>query len=155
MELNSNRIIHHVETFELDVHSCYEMWTTSSGLKTFFGYDNQFELKIGGPFEVFMYKKRAKGDQGSEGSRILSFVPDKMISISWVAPPKFKELRKLGAQTWITVFFESVDKGTSISIYHQGWPDDEKWNKLYEYYSHVWGFVLNSFGKAVLTRSEN
>ncbi|MGD9707766.1 MAG: SRPBCC domain-containing protein [Candidatus Delongbacteria bacterium] len=127
------------------ISEVWKKWTTHKGLKTFFGAENKIELKIGGDFEIYFIENNPYGLKGSEGCRILSFLPEKMLSFSWNAPPQFPEVRNNEYKTWVVVNFRIMpNSSTEVEIVHLGWPEGGEWDKVYDYFDKAWEFVLNS-----------
>ena len=60
----------------------WSKWTTREGLLTFFGSDNKIELKPGGSFEIYFMMDNPHGLRGSEGCKVLSYLPKRMLSFS-------------------------------------------------------------------------
>ncbi len=85
------------------------------------------------------------GARGSEGCRILSFLPERMLSFAWNAPPDFPDMRRSSVQTWVAVFFNSLsERTTEVKIHHVGWPDEKSWDPVFNYFDAAWGRVLES-----------
>lgn len=126
------------------IDEIWKKWTTHEGLKTFFGRDNKVELKIGGAFEIYFLLDNPEGLRGSEGCKVLSYLPSRMLSFSWNVPPKFKELRESGHKTWVVVMFDEIDEnGTEISLTHLGWPEEAEWDPVFDYFVDAWDQVLS------------
>lgn len=124
-------------------------WTTHEGLLTFFGEDNQMELKPYGPFEICFSKQAPKGQAGSEGCKVLSFIPKRMFSFSWNAPPSHMEARESGYHTCVVVEFKTIsDSSTEVTLTHTAWPDDENWTGVYEYFDVAWTKVFEWLGQS-------
>lgn len=147
MELSSKQIVK-IITITQPLDTVWAQWTTHEGLKTFFGADNKIELMPGGAFEIYFQADGPKGQRGSEGCKILSYLPNKYLSFSWNAPPKFKEVRKSGYKTWVVVeFLPIAPKKTRITLTHTGWPTDTLWHPVFEYFTSAWDMVLNELAK--------
>ena len=145
----SNRVIEKTKVIDQSIIDLWTKWTTHDGLTSFFGKDNKIELKIGGAFEIYFLIKNPIGLQGSEGCKILSFLPNRMLSFSWNAPPKYKEVRESEYKTWVVVEFKEInDQKTEIVLTHLGWIDDIRWDEVFEYFNDAWESVLNHLEKA-------
>ncbi len=140
----SNRQIVKSATIDLPVAEVWKKWTTHDGLLSFFGEDNRIELTPGGAFEIYFLMDNPQGLRGSEGCKILSFLPQKMLSFTWNAPPDFPEIRQSDYHTWVVVLFHSLDGfQTKVTLTHLGWPDDIRWHPVYDYFERAWGVVLD------------
>jgi uncharacterized protein YndB with AHSA1/START domain/predicted enzyme related to lactoylglutathione lyase len=123
-------------------------WTTHEGLKTFFGSDNKIELTPGGAFEIYFISDNSYGSKGSEGCKVLSFLPGKYFSFSWNAPPQFSEVRNSDYKTWIVVQLNDIGNSqTEVTLSHLGWPKDERWTPVFDYFSKAWDEVMNSLAE--------
>jgi uncharacterized protein YndB with AHSA1/START domain len=119
----------------------WRAWTTVEGVRTFFGPDARLQLVPGGPYEILFDLDMPDGLKGAEGSRVLSFVPSRMISFTWGAPPSFPTARKEIAQ-WVVVFLEPAGAGTLVTLIELGWTDDEEGEAVYRYFDRAWTTVL-------------
>lgn len=126
-----------------------EVWrafTTTEGVKTFFSPGAKVELRSGGPYEVYFNPQAPAGSQGCEGCRVLSYVPEEMLSFTWSAPPDFPELR--WQRTFVVVQLADAGAGqTRVKLTHAGWRDGAEWDKLYGYFDKAWGMVLGNLQK--------
>ena len=144
MKITGKQIVKN-STINCTIDTAWWKWTTHEGLKTFFGADNKIELIPGGAFEIYFSTDAPEGLKGSEGCKVLSFIPKQMLSFSWNAPPSIMEARESGYNTWVVVTFKSLtaDK-TEVNITHLGWPEDKIWEEVYDYFDKAWESVLNS-----------
>jgi predicted enzyme related to lactoylglutathione lyase len=70
-------------------------------------------------------------------------LPEEYFSFSWNAPPKFKEVRESDYHTWVVVDFKALpDNQTEVTLTHLGWPADEKWAAVYDYFVPAWENVM-------------
>ena len=145
----NNKIIQKETTVNCSIAEAWKRWTTHEGLLSFFGADNKIELQIGGAFEIYFMMGNPYGLRGSETCKIISYLPEKMLSFSWNAPPNFSEVRNHEHKTWVVILFHPIEKEiTKIEINHYGWLDDENFNKVFDYFDNAWSFVLTNFEKS-------
>ncbi len=124
----------------------WNAWTVKEELIKFFAADAEIELQIGGKYEMFFLLDNPPGSRGGEGNRILSFVPQRMLSFTWNAPPQYPNVRK--EKTWCVLFFDKLEsESTRISFYQFGWKDGEEWDQVYHYFLEAWDYVLNNLKK--------
>jgi len=141
--IKKSRIIH------CSVDDVWWKWTTHEGLLTFFGKDNAVELKIGGKFEIYFLMENPIGLRGGEGCKIMSYLPKKMISFTWNAPPQYPEIRNNNHKTWVVVNFEPDENDyTRVKIFHLGWLEGELWDEVYAYFNSAWETVLDWLEKS-------
>lgn len=128
-------------------------WTTEEGMKSFLVENCRIDLQIGGPFELYFLSDAPEGMKGSEGCKILSFIPKKMFSFSWNAPPSIPSIRDLGDVAWVVVEFEEMGpEQTLIRLQHLGFGEGEEWNKTYEYFEEAWDYVFNALHQDALNK---
>src|ERR1700756_5794764 len=84
-------------TVDAPVSEVWRLWTTSQGAEEFFAQQANIELAIGGPYEIQFDPKDETS--GTKGLKILSYMPEEMISFQWNAPTEYPEVRKGG--TWV------------------------------------------------------
>lgn len=123
------------------VDETWQAWTTTEGVTTFFAPEASVELAVGGDYEMYFDPKQPEGLRGSEGCKILSFVPGEMLSFTWNAPPSIPEVR--GEHTWVVLTFHALEpKKTQVSLIHLGWQVGEQWQKALQYFDRAWEVVL-------------
>ncbi len=123
----------------------FAAWSTPEGMKGFLGVESAIDLRIGGPFELYFGRAVGvpEGEQGSEGCRILSYVPNEMLCFSWNAPPKFAAERQ--KRTWVVLTFtaDGPDK-TKVRLRHLGFGSDADWPTVRDYFASAWDKVLGA-----------
>lgn len=120
----------------------WEAWTTEEGLKSFFAPAVKVRLEVGGPFEIYFDPSAPEGSRGSEGSIILAFEKDSMLSFTWNSPPSMPEIRKHKTHV-IVRFYRMGENQTKVTLDHDGWGASTEWMKAKGYFERAWGeFVL-------------
>jgi uncharacterized protein YndB with AHSA1/START domain len=126
----------------------WKRWTTKAGVGTFFAPHARIDLAIGGAYEMIFMPEAPAGSRGSEGCTILSFLPGKMLSFTWNAPPHIPDVRK--ELSWVVVFLEPVEGGkTRVLLVHQGWKTGEGWDKAFGYFDRAWELVVARLRHAI------
>ena len=107
------------------IREVWHAFTTSEGLSTWLFPNATVDLKPGGDWLVHF----PGGNTG--GGTIVSFVPERELVISALAPEKFPTVR---AQRTRAVFtFEPHGKSTLVRLTQSGWKSGDEWTKAYEY----------------------
>ncbi len=144
MSFNMNKIITKSRVVQCAVDKVWWKWTTHEGLLTFFGLDNKIELKLGGAFEIYFLMDNPVGLRGGEGCKIISYLPEKMLSFTWNAPPEYPIIRNHKHKTWIVVNFKSIENDkTEIGLHHLGWLKGKEWDDVYNYFDSAWERVFD------------
>ncbi|RME56370.1 MAG: SRPBCC domain-containing protein [Deltaproteobacteria bacterium] len=124
----------------------WDAWTTPEGVVTFFGPKARISLAIGGPYEIYFMPEAPVGFQGSEGCTVLSFLPKRIFSFSWNAPPEFPEVR--AERTWVVLRFDPLGEAvTRVRLSHLGWKEGEPWQKARDYFVAAWQLVLHRLAR--------
>jgi len=130
-------------------------WTTSEGIASFFTEDCRIELALGGPYELYMgmTEPDESGKRGSEGCKVLSYIPKEMLSFEWRFPPKVMSLRKAGAKTHVVLRFQPEGEGVRVRFTQLGWREGEDWDAGYAYFDRAWTWVLDQEKQKYANRS--
>lgn len=127
---------------EATVDEVWRAWTTLEGVKRFFAPDAGLDIRPHGKYEILFDPEEPKGHKGSEGCTVLSYVPPKMFSFTWGAPPEFPNARKEIAQ-WVVLFFDDAGQNRTLVRFQEfGWKDDKEGKQVYDYFDQAWELVL-------------
>lgn len=140
------RAINEKITVKANIDDVWTAWTTSDGIKTFFAPDAKVELRVDGPFEIYMNPFAGPGMRGADDMRIVGFQDKKMLTFTWNAPPSLPEARK--QRSIVIVRFNSRgDVLTDVTLHHVGWGEGGEWDKAYDYFRKAWPNVLKNLKK--------
>lgn len=119
----------------------YKRMTTSEGLKKVLTVDCNIEMKVGGKWEIYFLSDADSGKKGTEGCKVLSFIPNQMVSFTWKAPPNFDKIQD--QFSWVVINFEEVNKNeTKVELVHLGWKNDPHWDRFKDYSGKTWERIL-------------
>lgn len=119
----------------------WRAFATPEGIQSFFAPKANVRIELGGPYELLFDDTAPEGQRGTEGMKILSYIPERMISFEWIAPFEFRELRQ--QKTWVVVFLDDKgEKETVVRLAHLGWRVGAEWDRLYDYFLRAWDIVL-------------
>ncbi len=137
----SERMIDEVVVVNAPRAQVWQAWTDASLLSTWMCPACRVELRIGGRFEILFMPDAPEGMQGSDGCRVLSFIPERMLSFSWNAPPPHQYTRS--RHTWVVVELTAAGAQTEVRLTHTGWPElTGAWTATFEYFEAAWPKVL-------------
>lgn len=136
----AERVLQFETTVAASIDDVWEAWTTEAGLTAFLAHTVSAELRVGGPFEALFDTEQPPGLQGSEGCRVLSYLPKTMLSFDWNAPPAYPDVRE--ERTWVVVQFEEAADGVRVTLSHLGWGDGRDWDAVFGYFEQAWSLVL-------------
>jgi uncharacterized protein YndB with AHSA1/START domain len=112
-------------TVPAPIGEVWKAFTTSEGLSTWLTPNAVVDLRDGGEWTA----KFPGGSTG--GGTILSFVPEKELVISALAPDKFPTVR--ATRTKAQFQFEAKGGSTIVRLTQTGWKDGDEWVRAYEY----------------------
>lgn len=127
------------------------LFSTGEGWKKMIADDAEIGLTPGGKFEIHFNAQAPKGEQGSEGCNVLSFVPGEMLSFTWNAPPQMAFART--QRTWVVIRFDELTPtSTRVRLTHMGFselstkhPEHAKeFEDCRAYFDVAWGSVLKA-----------
>lgn len=148
----TDRIIVASVEVEASPEAIWELWTTEQGL-AFFAPASRIELRPGGRYEVYFLPDAPEGQRGSEGTTILGFQAERMLTITWALPPYMPEVRP--HLTSLTIEIVPVtDSRTNVTITHIGWGEGGEWDDAYAYFQQNWPMVLTAMSEALTAVAE-
>src|ERR1700722_3475413 len=112
-------------TIPAPLTAVWQAFTTSEGLSTWLTPGAVVDLKEGGEWTAHF----PGGSTG--GGTILSFVPEKELVLSALAPDKFPTVR--ATRTRARFQFERRGDSTVVRLTQTGWKEGDEWVKAYEY----------------------
>ncbi len=145
----SSREIVHEAIAPIPRERAWQLWSSSEGLASWLVNRAKVELRPGGAYEIYFMDEAPAGSQGSEECRVLSFLPTRMLSFTWNAPPMLAKTRH--EHTWVVIeLADATDQGTRVRVTHTGWPasglrDEPQWEETFTYFDRAWGRVLETF----------
>jgi uncharacterized protein YndB with AHSA1/START domain len=133
-------------TVSATIDQVWQAWTTTEGITSWLSDAARVELRIGGPFEIYFALDLPPGLRGSEDCKILSYLPHRMFSFEWNAPPTIPEIRK--HRTFVVVEFEPQgENSVHVRLEQYGWGVGEHWDATYDYFNKAWAYVLTALEK--------
>jgi len=126
-------------------------WTNPKEMSKFFAAASSIiDLRVGGTYELHMVPEAPPGSRGCEGCTVLSYLPLRMISFTWTAPPSIPGLRDKGIKTHVVVTMDEAEAGkTRVRITQMGFGEGDDWDKCYAYFDKAWPKVLERLGQSI------
>lgn len=117
--------------------AAYALWADAAAWAKLMGAPcaANIDLEIGGRYEWLF-----DGEVGSNGCQVLSYIPDRMISFSWNAPPGQAARER---RAWVVVETEALaPERTRVRVTHLGFGRGPDWDETYAYFDAAWDRVL-------------
>jgi len=108
------------------LHEVWRAFTTSNGLETWLAPKAVVDLRPGGDWIVSF-----PGGNSTGGGTVVSFVPEKELVLSALAPDQFPHVR--AERTRAVFTFEPRGDATIVRLTQTGWKTGREWDDAYEY----------------------
>jgi len=131
---------------EASASEVWAAWTTPEGFGAVFDGPvlHDVELETGGAYEIHWDPSAPEGERGSEGCEVLSFVPERMLSFTWNAPPTLGAMREEHSQ--VVVMLDPLGPGTTrVTLRQHGFGDTDGWREVRAYFAEAWPWVMDQF----------
>lgn len=119
------------------VADAYALWTDAEAWQRLMGPDSRahIDLEIGGRYEWLF-----DGQVGSNGCQVLGYIPGRLVSFTWNAPPTLPTRER---RTWVVVETEALaETATRVRLTHLGFGEGDDWDATFAYFDNAWGRVL-------------
>ncbi|UCE62233.1 MAG: SRPBCC domain-containing protein [Phycisphaerales bacterium] len=144
----AEQILRTETTVSASLSEMWHAWTTTEGVTSFGPPEAKIELRVGGMYEWYFIPDAPEGSRGAEGCRVLSYLPMKMLSFTWNAPPSIPKLREARVKTHVVVEFTELDENrVKVVVSQLGFGQGEDWDKYYAYFDKAWPSVLHYLKK--------
>jgi uncharacterized protein YndB with AHSA1/START domain len=121
-------------------------WTTIDGLQTLFmpaqpPLVGHVEMRPLGPYSLHFSMDAPEDMRGTEGSQILAYDLNRMLSLTWRNPPHVPNLRPFFTHLVITIEALGVNE-TKVRLVQSGFGDSSDWHAVRTYFEQAWATVL-------------
>ena len=130
-----DRVLRH----EVDVNAppsvVWKAFTTSEGLRGFVAPVAAIDLQIGGKWEASYDPKARLGDPGNIINEVISYVPERMLSIRVARTPAGFEHSDIAKAVWTVIEITDLGQGRSrVSTSMCGWKTGADWDAVYAFF---------------------
>jgi uncharacterized protein YndB with AHSA1/START domain len=137
------RVLHKEITVPASLDEVWRAWTTAEGMAEWWVQDARIECAVLGTYELMLIPDAPEGERGSEGCRVLGYLPRAMFCFEWSFPPSIPALRSTGAKTQVVLRFDEPSPGAvRVRLDQLGWQEGPDWDKGYAYFDPAWTWVL-------------
>ena len=119
-----------------------EIWaalTTPEGLKKWIAPESNVSIELGGRYELFFWPDNPE-DRGMEGTHILSYAPEEMLSYTGEIDG-----------TWVVWRITPQASGTHVKVSCFGPKDSEQWHERSAYFEGAFPDLLERLTKSITT----
>lgn len=100
-------------------------FTTKEGQESWQVAHADVDLRIGGLMRTHYDKAGKIGDENTISNEIISYDPERMLSLRIATPPAKFPFKEAAKKIWTVIYFDPVDAGhTKVTCKMLGWTDD-------------------------------
>jgi uncharacterized protein YndB with AHSA1/START domain len=126
----------------------WKLFTTSEGMQSWMAPRADVDFRIGGMMRTREGTDGALGDAQTVVHEILSFEPERMLSVRTRQLRPDSPFRDAVMRTWTVIYFQPLDPGmTNVRIVELGLGDDEESRRLRDLLVHGNGQALDELQK--------
>lgn len=144
----SNSTLRHEAMIDAPAKEVWKAFTTSEGLKSWMAPHASIDLRVGGKMLANYHADGKLGDENTIENTILSFEPERMISIQATKPPAGFPFKASIKDMWSVMYFEPVGADrTRLSLCGMGFKDDAESMKMREFFDKGNAYTLEQLRK--------
>lgn len=116
--------------------SVWKVWSTGEGLREWMAPHAEIDLRVGGLMRANYNPNGQLGDAQTIVNTVLSFEPERMISIKVVKTPDGFPYPNAITQMWSVIYFTAVDANrTAVREVSLGFSSDEESQRMREFFN--------------------
>lgn len=136
-ERDGTRTLCHETVVPASTDTVWRLFSTTDGLSSWVAPVAAIDLRVGGIWEA-SYRADAKpGDRDNIRNRVLSYLPQRMLSIAVDTPPPGFPHPELVQTVWTVIELEPAGKGqTRVRVSMLGYGESTEFDELYALFDH-------------------
>lgn len=130
------------------VTEVWRLFTTAEGMQSWMVARADIDLRVGGLMRTRYADDGPLGDARTIVNRVLSFEPERMLSIQVDRAPADFQFRDSVGGTWTVIYFQPLEPGmTNVRIVGMGFGDDETSRQMRAYFDKGNAWTLEQLQK--------
>jgi uncharacterized protein YndB with AHSA1/START domain len=140
----AERTLVHEAVVDAPVATVWDAWTTDEGFTSWAVKKAQIDLRIGGDMRTSYNPQSNLNDEHTIINRIISYEPQRMLSIRNVQAPAGFKNADLFQDTWTVIYFQPIaPQQTHIRIVGMGYGEGPAWDDIYNKFKAGNQFTLD------------
>ena len=136
---------------DASIDQVWDAFTTTAGLKSWAAPLADVDFKIGGKWRANYNAQGKLGDANTIENTILSYDPQRMLSIRPTRFPQGFPFVEAARQTWTVFYFSPVTKArTKVRLVGLGYTDDQQSQQLRAFFAQGNKFSLTKLAQALV-----
>ncbi len=117
------------------VAEVWAMFTDAEKARQWMAPRTKFDLRVGGDFRTSYDPKSTLEDDTTIVNRVLSFEPERMLSMQNVKSPQGFDHPEIASRTWSVVYFEPLGpRHTRLRCVGMGYGEGPEWDQMYKFF---------------------
>lgn len=142
------RTLEHVAVIPAPVDAVWTAFTNADEAKQWMVARAEIDLRVGGEMRTSYVADSTLDDDNTIVNRIISYEPQRMLSIRNVRAPASFENAQLFQQTWSVIYFESLGPDrTRVRTVGLGYGEGAEWDDIYRMFEVGNTWVLHELQK--------
>ena len=113
----------------------WKAWTTSGGVESWMVAHAEIDLRVGGKMRTHYSKEGKLGDPGTIENTIISYDPERMLSLKVAKTPERFPFKKAVQDMWTVVYLEPVAGGkTKVTCRGLGFTEDPESQQMRRFF---------------------
>jgi uncharacterized protein YndB with AHSA1/START domain len=137
---DSTRVIRYEFSVAAPVADVWTAVSTTDGLRTFFSSGASIELVTFGHFVHHFTEEAPSGKADLTGNLVLAVQPDRLLTFTWDAPPKYPSVRAQRTVFEIRLAPDGAAQ-TRVTFTQSGFGNGGEWDGTFEYFRGGWALV--------------
>lgn len=128
----ASRTLEHEAIIDASAATIWNAWTTSEGFASWAVAKAEIDLRLGGEMRTSYNPQSNLNDDSTIVNRIISFQPQRMLSIQNVKAPAGFKNAELFQSTWTVIYLDPLSGDrTQVRIVGMGFGEGPQWDDLY------------------------
>ena len=139
----NQRTLEHQAVISAPVADVWKAFTTNEGAESWMVSHAHIDLRIGGDMRTSYNPASNLQDEHTIVNRILSYEPNRMLSLQNVQAPAGFANANVFQQTWSVIYFEPLgDMLTRVRVVGMGYGEGPEWDEIYKKFDAGNAFTL-------------
>jgi uncharacterized protein YndB with AHSA1/START domain len=145
----------HEAVVDAPLSDVWNIWSTSEGLRAWMAPHAEIDLRVGGLMRTNYHPDGQLGDPQTIVNTVLSFEPQRMLSIKVVKTPDGFPFPNAIAQMWSVIYFAEIDaKKTAVREVSLGFTADPESQQMRKFFDRGNSATMNGLQQYFTTKTK-
>lgn len=154
--MQSGRTLKQSIDIDASIADVWSLFETEEGLRKWMAPLIELDLRVGGSIKSNYHADGVIGDENTIVNTILTYEPQRMLSLKATNPPADFKYADAIKDTWSVMYFEALDEGrTRVRIHGLGYRDTPDSEAMYKFFERGNEWVLQQLKTAAEANSKH